>query len=102
MVIPGPKLADLKRDGRYALHSETFPPPREDDGFYVTGRVVQIDDAQIRKAIADQFFVERPGMEKWSTFDDQIFYELLVDRALLTLTKERDGFPKGPTAWRST
>ena len=39
MVIPGPKLQDLKRDPRYALHSETFPPPREDDGFYVTGRV---------------------------------------------------------------
>src|SRR3954451_4363154 len=44
MVIPGPKLEDLKRDERYALHSETFPPPREDDGFYVSGRVERVDD----------------------------------------------------------
>lgn len=28
-IVPGPKLADLRRDPRYryALHSEIFPPP---------------------------------------------------------------------------
>ena len=26
-IVPGPKLRDLRRDGRYALHSETFAPP---------------------------------------------------------------------------
>jgi hypothetical protein len=40
----GPKRGDLRRDGRYALHSETYPPPREDDGFAVTGRVAEIAD----------------------------------------------------------
>ena len=39
-IVPGPKLRDLERDGRYALHSETFPPPNQDDAFYVTGTVV--------------------------------------------------------------
>lgn len=34
LIIPGPKLADLRRDPRYALHCLTSPPPRQDDGFY--------------------------------------------------------------------
>src|SRR2546423_13579403 len=37
LVVAGPKQADLRRDGRYARHSETCPPPRPDDGFYMTG-----------------------------------------------------------------
>ena len=37
LILPGPKLGDLRRDGRYSLHSETVAPPREDDGFAVTG-----------------------------------------------------------------
>jgi hypothetical protein len=100
MVIPGPKLQDLKRDPRYALHSETFPPPREDDGFYVTGVVEEVGDPTLLTAIADEFFAERPGTEKWPGFDDQVFYELHIDRALLTLTTERDGFSRGSTVWR--
>jgi hypothetical protein len=38
LIVAGPKQADLRRDGRYALHSETCPPPREDDGFAATSR----------------------------------------------------------------
>lgn len=101
MVIPGPKLNDLQRDSRYALHSETFPPPSADDGFYVSGEVVKVEEPELRDEIAGQFFVERPGMDKWPGFDDQVFFELLVDRALLTLTSERDGFPRGATVWRA-
>ena len=99
MVIPGPKLEDLRRDDRFALHSETFPPPREDDGFYITGRVVQIDEPELVAAVVDQFFAERAGAQKWPGFDDQGFFELLVERALLTLTAERDGFARGATSW---
>ena len=102
MVIPGPKLDDLRRDARYALHSETFPPPREDDGFYVTGRVVELTDQSLIDGIAGQFLAERPGMEKWPGFDDQGFFELLVERALLTLTSERDGFGRGSTIWKAS
>lgn len=100
MVIPGPKLRDLMRDSRFALHSETFPPPREDDGFYVSGRVTRVNDMSVIDAIVDQFFRERPSMEKWPGFDDQAFFELLIDRALLTLTAERDDFARGSTIWR--
>jgi len=101
MVIPGPKLNDLRRDSRFALHSETFPPPREDDGFYVTGTANEISDASLIAAIGDQFLSERGMTQKWPGFDDQAFFELLIDRALLTLTAPRDGFPSGSTVWRA-
>src|SRR3954447_20957139 len=42
LITPGPKLADLRRDGRYSLHSETCAPPRHDDGFALTGRAVEV------------------------------------------------------------
>jgi hypothetical protein len=101
MVIPGPKLGDLHRDNRFALHSETFPPPREDDGFYVSGRASSISDKSLIDAIGAQFLGERDGMEKWPGFDDQDFFELLVDRVLLTLTSARDDFPSGATIWKA-
>src|SRR6266576_6373616 len=28
LIVAGPKQRDLRRDGRYALHSEICPPPR--------------------------------------------------------------------------
>ena len=36
LIIPSPKLADLLRDGRYALHS--YPTENNEDAFYLTGR----------------------------------------------------------------
>jgi len=29
LILPGPKLGDLRRDGRYSLHSETVAPPHQ-------------------------------------------------------------------------
>ena len=43
-VVPGPKQEDLRRDGRYALHCETYPPPTHEDAAYVTGTAVEIRD----------------------------------------------------------
>src|ERR1700687_845173 len=48
LIGPTPKRADLKRDGRYALH--TFPAEAVDDEFLVMGRAKFIDDP----AIADK------------------------------------------------
>jgi len=50
-----PKLDDLIRDGRYALHS--WPLPFEDDGFndeewYLEGRAVRIVDPALTAGIA--------------------------------------------------
>ncbi len=74
-IVPGPKLADLRRDSRYALHSETFPPPRQDDAFYVTGRITELDDPALRATLTKQFLAERNLEEPWPGFDDQALIE---------------------------
>jgi hypothetical protein len=99
VILPGPKLSDLRRDGRYALHSETVPPPREDDGFALTGLAVEVADQGVRAIVREQFRAERGVL--WPGFDDHVMFELRAERALLTLTSEGDAFPKGPTAWRA-
>ena len=95
MVIPGPSCEDLKRDNRYALHSETFPPPSEDDGFYITGRVDEVNDARVDHC-------DRRPVLRGAAGDGQVaglrrpgfLSSCSLDRALLTLTAERDGFAR--------
>src|SRR6266542_1688693 len=41
-IIPSPKQDDLRRDGRYAMHS--FPCPDNEDAFHVAGRAQVIGD----------------------------------------------------------
>lgn len=84
-ITPSPKLADLRRDGRYALHS--FGPQANDDEFYLTGRVVELqEDDPRRRPIRDRFRAERGiGEETWDTSREGLF-ELLIDCALLTTT----------------
>jgi hypothetical protein len=103
-LVVGPKLHDLRRDPRYSLHSETFPPPDHDDAFSLKGEVrfvdVETDDgAALRTTLTDQFLAERSMDEPWEGFDTQVLVELLVDRCLLTLTEPRDDLPKGHTVW---
>jgi len=69
-----PKRFDLARDGRYALHS--FPPADNDDEFYCTGRSRAISDATVRAAIAER--------AKHNVRDDEVLFELLIERALFT------------------
>jgi hypothetical protein len=101
LIIDGPKLRDLRRDGRYALHSESCPPPREDDGFAVTGRVREIADPQVRPVVRRQLLDERDGV-LWPDFDSQALFELLIERCLLTVTRDGGPFPKGATVWKAT
>jgi nitroimidazol reductase NimA-like FMN-containing flavoprotein (pyridoxamine 5'-phosphate oxidase superfamily) len=100
-IVPGPKLDDLRRDPRYALHSETFPPPDHDDGFYVTGRARELDDEGLRTKLTDQLLAERDLDELWPGFEHEILFELEIERCLLTVTRERDGLKAGHTTWRA-
>jgi hypothetical protein len=99
-IVPGPKLADLRRDSRYALHSETFPPPRHDDGAYLTGRAEELDDASLRARLTAQVLAERSLGEPWPGFDREPLIELHLESVLITLTQARDGLPAGHTVWR--
>ena len=101
MIIPGPKLDDLRRDPRYALHGETFPPPDEDDAFYVTGTALEVSDPAVWEQVALQMLAERSMTERWPGFELQVLFEFSVERCLLTLTHAADGFPAGHTVWRT-
>ena len=67
LIGPSPKRGDLKRDGRYALH--TFPPTDVDDEFLVMGRAISIDS----KAVADKVRADLVGRGMTSTNDEDPF-----------------------------
>ena len=72
-----PKRYDLDRDGRFALHSN--PCADNDDEFYCSGAAVRIEDSNLRRAIA--------SIAKHAVRDDEVLYELKLDRALHTTWK---------------
>jgi hypothetical protein len=98
-IIDGPKLRDLRRDPRYALHSETVAPPDHDDGAYLTGAVHELDDADLFRRLKEQCLAERDLTEPWPGFDEQALVELRIERALVTLTHPRHGLAAGHTVW---
>ena len=100
LIKAGPKQRDLRRDGRYALHSETCPPPRQDDGFAITGRAVEVTDAEAIRVVRGQFLAERDG-KVWPGFEEEVVFELGLERCLLTLTQAEGAFPAGPTIWKA-
>ena len=83
-VVPSPKQADLRRDGRYALHS--FPHPDNEDAFYLTGRAVLVVDAATRRGLADQFVAEREAFAVPAPTDEDALFRLDIDSCLLTRT----------------
>jgi hypothetical protein len=99
LIVRGPKLADLRRDGRFALHSETFPPPRADDAFYITGTAYEVGDRDAWDRVAAQLLAEREGKAPWPGFETQVLFEFKLDRCLLTLTRGSNTFPAGHTIW---
>jgi hypothetical protein len=99
-VQPGPKLDDLRRDPRYALHCETFAPPRHDDGFLLSGRVVEITARETINSVGAHLFAERNNPDPWPGFSETTLVELQIDRVLLMLTMPIDPFPAGPTIWK--
>lgn len=100
LIIAGPKQDDLRRDGRYALHSETCPPPRQDDGFAITGRAREITDREVDRVVRGQVLAERAG-KVWPGLDTEAVFELRLERCLLMLTQGEGAFPAGPTIWKA-
>ena len=99
LIVAGPKRQDLSRDGRYALHSDACPPPRQDDGFALAGQAREVTDAAVRQVVRARVLAERDGAV-WPSFDDDVLFELGLERALLTLTTAGGPFPAGPTIWQ--
>jgi hypothetical protein len=83
-IIPSPKLQDLLRDGRYALHS--YPRPDDEDAFYLTGMARLIDSPEVRQAVIESFLSQSGRTGPIPDFADQTLVELLIDTCLLTRT----------------
>ena len=98
LILPGPKRGDLRRDGRYSLHTEMFAPPRQDDGFAVSGRAIEDSDPATWNVVRDQVIADFG--ELWPDYDTLTLFELSVEGCLLTLTQPDADFPKGPTIWK--
>jgi hypothetical protein len=101
LIVPGPKLADLRRDGQYALHCLTSPPPRQDDAFYITGTVTEVTDPAIWDRVAARFLTERDIASRWPGFETQVLFEFHIERCLVTLTEASSELPAGHTVWRA-
>ncbi len=89
-IIPSPKRGDLRRDGRYALHS--FPADGNEDAFYCTGRAEPVSSTELVAAATAQFLSERGLADEPDGFSDGEFFELRLGRCLLTSTS-------GPGDW---
>jgi hypothetical protein len=84
-IIPSPKQRDLRRDGRYALHS--FPTDSNEDAFYLTGRVRLLDDATDRRRFATQFVSERAQFDVPVPAADHALFAFDIETCLLTRTE---------------
>jgi len=63
-IVPSPKRADLRRDGRYALHC--YPPEDLDDEFCVMGRATEVDDRAVHAQATAAY--HHPVQERWTLF----------------------------------
>ncbi|HUF34273.1 MAG TPA: hypothetical protein VMN58_13800 [Acidimicrobiales bacterium] len=101
LVVPGPKQEDLRRDGRYALHTETCPPPNHEDGCMLAGIAREATDAAIRSVVLDQLRTERQNQDLWPSVHTDSLFELFISSCLLMRTLDSADLPVGPTVWKS-
>jgi hypothetical protein len=83
-IIPSPKQRDLRRDGRFAVHS--FPTPDNEDAFYLAGRATVTDDSALRQLLGDQFVEERAHIGVPFPSDDDLLVTFDIESCLLTRT----------------
>jgi hypothetical protein len=88
-----PKLHDLRRDGRFALHS--FPVPGGDDEFYVSGRSRAVTDSTTRDGVHEA--LTSTGV---STSNDTLF-ELSLERVMLASYSPPRSWPPLYRKWSS-
>jgi hypothetical protein len=89
-IVPSPKLEDLRRDGRFALHSTGSADV--DDELAIHGRAREVNDPTARAgAVAACPFV--PG-------DDHVLVELAIDHVLWGRYERRGVFPPRRRSWQ--
>jgi len=96
LIIDGsPKLRDLLRDGRYALHS--FPAADKEDEFYITGTAHHRDDAALVELVEAAQIATGA-----TTAGNELAFELTLRNAMYARYKPRgepDAFPPEYLKW---
>jgi len=98
-IEPGPKRVDLVRDGRYAMHG--FPPPNNEDAFYVTGTAKRINDDALIESIGSVFWKERGIEERPKESMGQQLFEFSIETCLLTRTTGHGDWNPQHTIWKA-
>jgi len=83
-IVPSPKQHDLRRDGRFAMHS--FPCPDNEDAFYLTGRARIVDHPEVRDELGSQFVAERSQFGIALPTHSDALFEFQIERCLATKT----------------
>jgi len=96
LILPSsPKCGDLKRDGRYALH--TFPPKDRDDEFLVMGRAYFVDDKTRETKVRDDQVAR--GM---TSSHDEALFAFDIERIMYAKYPGGHGtWPPKYTVWRA-
>ena len=100
LIVPGPKLHDLIRDGRYAMHS--FPAEQNEDAFYITGKANELHEPDLRRRVEERFIYERSMSEHPLGIHRHRLFRFNIELCLHTVTTGHgDPFPKH-TVFRSS
>ncbi len=98
-LIPSPKLDDLLRDPRYALHSDLTPT--NEDAFYVTGHIRVVDDVALETELRQAYLAERPEMAP-SALEGQTAVEFLIKTCLVTRTTGHGDLNPQHSVWKAS
>jgi hypothetical protein len=98
-IVPSLKQGDLRRDGRYALHS--FPCPDDEDAFCAMGTARLVDDRATRAALGEQFVAERSELPVTPPEARDDLFELRLERAFLTQSSGHGDPDPVHTVWRA-
>jgi hypothetical protein len=97
-IIPSLKQQDLRRDGRYAVHS--FPTHDNEDAFCVTGLASVVGDAALRHVLGEQFVSERADLGVPFPSDDDLLVTFAIDSCLWTRTNGFGDWNPRHEVWR--
>jgi hypothetical protein len=86
LLMVSPKLEDLLRDDRFALH--TFPLQDGEEAFYLTGRARFPRDEALRRSVAAAFLAERSLAGPPPGFGQNVLVELHVETCVLSRAGE--------------
>lgn len=99
LITASPKREDLRRDGRFAMHS--FPCEDNEDAFYVTGAARPEPDAALVDGAQARWLEERAMTEAPPGFLDQEVFAFDLHRCLVTRTTGHGDPSPRHTVWRA-